>query len=127
MLANNLNDILENFDFTDSIVTEVKLADNLLDLIVVVDYYWDIQDGRDDTRLLKLVFRDCIKADFQIHKELPVLNHEINKESLFTIVLFKVITDSEYSLDKKKHVQLFTNEYSKPWLTVVCSEVLLEE
>lgn len=124
MLATNLHDVLENFDLIDSIVTEVKWADNLMDLIIVVDYYWDIQDGQDTTRLLKFVFKNCIKADFQINTELPLSPNEVNKESLFTIVLVKELAGSS---DKQKHVGVFTTDYSKPWLSVVCSDVMLEE
>lgn len=127
VLANNVNDIMEKFDFTDSIVTEVRWAENLLDLVVVVDYYWDIQDGRDETRLLKLIFKNCVKADFQISKEFPLSNDEINKESLFTIVLFKEKTESEFNSDKQKYMEIFTTDYSNPWLTVICNEVMLEE
>jgi len=43
MLANNLNEILEKYDFTDSIITSVKWSENKLDLIVSVDYYWDVR------------------------------------------------------------------------------------
>ena len=124
MLATNLNDVLENYDFTDSIVTEVQWADNLIDLTVVVDYYWDIQDGHDTTRLLKIIFKKCIKADFQTSTELLLTPDEVNKESLFTIVLFKELTEN---LDKQKHVGIFTTDYSKPWLSVVCSDVMLKE
>ncbi|MBH5318331.1 hypothetical protein I6N90_10980 [Paenibacillus sp. GSMTC-2017] len=127
MLANNLIEILEKFDFTDSIVTEVKWAENLLDLVVIVDYYWDIQDGREDTRLLKLVFKNCMKVDFQISKELPIAIDETNKESLFTIILFKENTEYQYNFDKKKYLEIFTTDYLNPWLSVVCCEVTLEE
>lgn len=127
MLATNLHDVLENFDFTDSIVTEVKWDDNLIDPIVVVDYYWDIQDGRDTTRLLKIIFKNCMKADFQFSTELPLTSHEVNKESLFTIVLFKEMAESKNNSYKQNHVGIFTTNYSKPWLSVVCSDVMLEE
>lgn len=124
MLAINLHDVLENFDFTDSIVTEVKWADNLMDLIIVVDYYWDIQDGQDTTRLLKLIFKNCKKVEFQINAEPSLSPNEVNKESLFTIVLVKELAESS---DKQKHVGIFITDYSKPWLSVVCSDVMLEE
>lgn len=127
MLATNLRDVLENFDFTDSIVTEVKWADNLTDLIVVIDYYWDMQEGHDTTRLLKIIFKNCIKADFQISTELPLNPDEVNKESLFTVVLFKEVEESENNSGKQKRVGIFTTDYSKPWLSVVCSDVMLEE
>lgn len=124
MLATNLHDVLEHFDFTDSIVTEVRWADNLIDLIVVVDYYWDIQEGHDNTRMIKIIFEHCTKADFQISTDLPSSPDDVNKESLFTIVLFKEL---EGSSDKHKHVGIFTLDYSKPWLSVVCSNVVFEE
>ena len=127
MLAKNLHDVLENFDFTDSIVTEVKWAENLIDLIVVVDYYWDIQNNCDTTRLLNIVFKNCSKVGYHISSALPLSPSEINKESLFTIVLFKELAESGFNLDKQKHVGIFTTDYSKPWLSVECSEVILEE
>lgn len=127
MLAANLNDILENFDFTDSIVTDVMWSDNLIDLIVVVDYYWDIQDGRDTARLLKIIFQNCKRADFQINSELPLSSDKVNKESLFTIVLFKELVESAYNSNKEKHIGIYTTDYSKPWLSVVCSDVMLKE
>lgn len=124
MLATNLHDVLEHFDFTDSIVTEVRWADNLIDLIVMVDYYWDIQEGHDNTRMIKIIFEHCTKADFQISTDLPLSPDDVNKESLLTIVLFKEL---EGSSDKHKHVGIFTIDYSKPWLSIVCSNVVLEE
>ncbi len=123
MLAENLHDVMENFDFTDSIVTDVKWADNLMDLVVIVDYYWDLQEGHDNTRLVKLIFKNCTKADFQISTELPLKPDVINKESLFTIVLLKELSGS---LDKQQHVGIFTTDYSKPWLSVECTNVSLE-
>lgn len=62
MLANNLNNILEDFDFTDSIATEVKWSKHLVDLEVVVDYYWDIQDGRDETRFIEAYFQELCES-----------------------------------------------------------------
>ncbi len=127
MLASNLNEILDNFDFTDSIITCVEWADNLIDLIITVDYYWDIQDGRDDTRLLKLVFKNCINANFKASAELPINNDITSADSLFTIVLFKEIKKSEHVQYRQNCVEIFTTDYSIPWLTVVCSEVFLVE
>jgi len=127
MLANGLDNILNNFDFTDSIVTEVRWADNLVDLVVVVDYYWDIQEGRDTTRLLKIVFKNCSKADFQIEAEPPLNPDVVNRDSIFTIVLFRERLGNQIDLVGKKCVDIFTTSYSKPWLSVGCSDVMLEE
>ncbi|MCG3086909.1 hypothetical protein [Sporosarcina cyprini] len=71
-MAASFQDVIENFDFKDSVVTEVRWSDNLMDLIVNVDYYWDIQDGHDTTRILKIIFESCQKVDFQISGEIPL-------------------------------------------------------
>ncbi|AEV69353.1 hypothetical protein [Acetivibrio clariflavus] len=127
MLANDLNEILEKFDFTDSIVTHVEWSDNKKDLIVSIDYYWDIQEGKDKTRVLKLIFKNCIKVNFQIPKELALNNDEMNTDSYFTIVLLKEKESSSLANDDEKHVEIFTTDYSIPWLSVVCRQVLLTE
>jgi hypothetical protein len=131
-LASNINEVLDNFDFTDSIVTDIKWEKGLLDLALVVDYYWDIQEGRSETRQLKLNFANCVKADFQIKKDILPLSEEIiNTDSCYTIVLFKVNEESEllrhYGLKGLKHIELFTLDYSKPWLSILCDDVTLEE
>ncbi|MDU0331175.1 hypothetical protein RW092_13360, partial [Paenibacillus sp. 3LSP] len=64
------------------------------------------------------------KADFQISTDLPLSPNEVSKESLFTIVLFKELAESS---DNQKHIGVFTTDYSKPWLSIVCSDVMLEE
>lgn len=74
--------------------------------------------------MIKLIFEHCTKADFQISTDLPLSPDDVNKESLLTIVLFKEL---EGSSDKHKHVGIFTIDYSKPWLSIVCSNVVLEE
>lgn len=40
---------------------------------------------------------------------------------------FFLFKELEGSSDKHKHVGIFTIDYSKPWLSVVCSNVVLEE
>lgn len=127
MMVDNLNDILEKFDFTDSIVTNVQWADNLVDLIIIVDYYWDIQEGRDTTRLLKLLFKECTFVNFQFSQSPPLDNNLVNTYSDFTIVLFREKIDLEFSHYNQRHIEVFTNDYSNAWLSVVCSEVFLEE
>ncbi|MGO4544170.1 hypothetical protein AB4Z29_05180 [Paenibacillus sp. 2TAB23] len=131
-MATNINDVLENFDFTDSIVTEIKWENQLLDLALVVDYYWDLQEGRSETRLLKLTFKNCAKADFQFKRDLlPLPNELVNPESCYTIVLFKANRTSQlieqYGIDRLKHIELFTLDYSTAWLSVLCDEVILEQ
>jgi hypothetical protein len=66
IIASNIEEIENAFDFTDSIITGVKWANHLTDLSISVDYYCDIQDGKSETRELTLVFKDCLKAEFSM-------------------------------------------------------------
>jgi hypothetical protein len=131
-LASNIHEVLDNFDFTDSIVCDIRWENNLLDLVLVVDYYWDIQTGRSETRQLKLNFAKCLKADFLIKIDiLPLSDEIINTDSIYTIVLLKAHEESEllkfYGLEGLKHIEIFTLDYSKPWLSILCNDVTLEE
>lgn len=45
MISNDIGEILNDYEFTDSIITNLKWEDNLLDLSITVDYYRDIQEG----------------------------------------------------------------------------------
>lgn len=129
-LASNIHEVLNNFDFTDSIVTEIRWENRLLDLTLVVDYYWDIQEGCSETRQLKLKFANCVKAEFQMKAEVVSLSEETNTDSIFTIVLFRVNEDSEllrqFGIDGLTHIDLITLDYSKPWLSILCKNVTIE-
>ncbi|WP_143415783.1 hypothetical protein [Geobacillus sp. E263] len=57
IIASNIEEIENAFDFTDSIITGVKWANHLTDLSISLDYYWDIQDGKSKTRELTLFLR----------------------------------------------------------------------
>jgi len=79
-----------------------------------------------------LKFINCVKADFQIKKDILPLSEEIiNTDSCYTIVLFKVNNENDllkqYGIMGLKHIELFTLDYSKPWLFTLCSDVSLEE
>ena len=127
MIASNFNEILEKLDFTDSIITEIRWENNLLDLVLVVDYYWDIQEGKEKTRMLKIIFKSCLKADFQMtHNLVEIPDKEIQSHFLswYTIIGFRK-ADSNYK--NSICVKIFTTDYSNPWLTVVSKSVKVEE
>lgn len=62
-----------------------------------------------------------------MNAEMPLNNDITSTNSLFTIVLLKGKTESKLTLYEQKHIEIFTTDYSIPWLSVVCSEVFLEE
>ncbi|MEW9702678.1 hypothetical protein [Paenibacillus sp. SI8] len=132
VLAEGLSDIFDEFDFTDSIISEIKWENNFFDLAITVDYYWDIQEGKETTRLLKLIFKDVIRADFQANKMLANLpKSEIHPDSWYTIVRFAEGTNNEFIKDENlvdfKSIQIFTYDHSTPLLSVAFREIVIVE
>lgn len=122
ILANNIKNILNEFDFTDSIVTNVRLSDNLLDLELILNYYWDIQEGKEECRDLQITFKRYCNVKFHIDKEL-ITNTGTEQQgqnySWFTIVRFEEPED--------KRINIYTTDYSIPWLSLDYGEIILEE
>ncbi|QNU34173.1 hypothetical protein IC802_15190 [Geobacillus sp. 44C] len=115
IIASNIEEIENAFDFTDSIITGVKWANHLTDLSISVDYYWDIQDGKSETREMTLVFKDCLKAEFSIpSKFIQLSKDEINVDSWFTIVLFERVNNSRQTNMGLHHINIYTFDYTHP-------------
>ena len=60
LIANGFEEIYNTLDFTDSIVECINWENDLLDLVLTVDYY----NNSDEEELLKLRFRDCLRLFF---------------------------------------------------------------
>ncbi|GAA3400112.1 hypothetical protein ACFFNY_17205 [Paenibacillus hodogayensis] len=132
ILAEGLSAIFNEFDFTDSIISEIKWENNFFDLAITMDYYWDIQEGKETTRLLKLLFKDVMKADFQTNKMLANLpKSEIHPDSWYTIVRLSEETNNVFIKEENlldfKSIQIFTYDHFTPLLAVVFREIVIVE
>ncbi|AEH46506.1 MULTISPECIES: hypothetical protein [Bacillota] len=128
IIASNIEEIENFFDFTDSIVTDVKWVNNLTDLSISLDYYWDIQDGKSETRELTLVFKDCLKVEFNMPNEFIQLSKEgINFDSWFTIVLFEREDSNQHTNNGLHQINIYTFDYTNPWVKILCKEIILEQ
>lgn len=94
MIKKSISDILNEFDFTDSIIIDIKTSDFLTDLILEIDYYWDLQEGKDETRIIMLKCLNCKSIIFRIPQiAIEAMNNGDNIDSYFTIV--KLIQEDE--------------------------------
>jgi hypothetical protein len=131
LLADNLHDIVENFDFTESIVTDVKWENNLFDLSLTLDYWWSLDDDPSSTKgygtkILKLTFTDCIRANFnQTTNLIKFDKEEIHPPSWFTVVNFRKST--QVVSESLLNLEIVTLDYSNPWLFVQCKGIRLEK
>ncbi|EPR14134.1 hypothetical protein [Ruminiclostridium papyrosolvens] len=127
MIAKNIDEVFQKLDFTDSIITAVKWEDNLIDLALYIDYYWDIQEGFKETRMLKVTFKSCLKVDFLMTQNLiEMSDSEVQTYILswFTIVSFRKSNIENKNLNC---IEIFTTNYTNPWLTVLCKEIQVDE
>ncbi len=127
MIARNLDEVFEKLDFTDSIIIDIKWENNLIDLVLNIDYYWDIQEGHKETRILKVTFKCCIKADFHMTPNLiEMTDAEIQSYILswYTIVAFR---KSYIDCNDMVCIQVLTTDFTVPWLTVLCKGIQVEE
>ncbi|WP_433958668.1 hypothetical protein [Cytobacillus horneckiae] len=129
LIANGFEEIYNNLDFTDSIIECINWENNLLDLILIIDYY-DVNEEQ----LLKLRFKDCLKADFSLTPNvIRVPEEEKGSYSMswYTIQNYKLLRDSEllneYKPEVLFHFQIFTADHVVPWLSVVSRGIQVEK
>lgn len=117
-------EIKDHFDFTDSIITDIKW-NNPLDLSITIDYYWDTQENRGENRTLVLHFKDCLAVEYKIKKAiLEMSRDDIHFDSLFTVIRFENV---EVDSSGFYHFHIYTSNYKEPLLRIICKQVQLEE
>ncbi|AGT33240.1 hypothetical protein M493_15015 [Geobacillus genomosp. 3] len=124
IIANNYREIKDHFDFTDSIITDMKW-NNPLDLCITIDYYWDTQENREKNRTLVLHFKDCLAVKYKTKQAiLEMSRDDLHFDSLFTIIRFENV---EVNSSGFGHFHIYTFDYKEPLLKIICKQVQLEE
>jgi hypothetical protein len=68
-----------------------------------------------------------IKAEFSIPSKFTQLSKdEINVNSWFTIVLFERVYNSRQTNMGLHHINIYTFDYTHPWVKILCKEVILK-
>jgi hypothetical protein len=120
ILAKN-TDILDKYDFVDSIVTSIKWDVNMLDFLVTVDYYYGSQN---EEKELTLRFKNCREAELHMPKAFDSIpKNELNSYVFSWYTITNCIIVSENGLLK---AGIKTVDDSPKWLTAICDEIWLE-
>lgn len=127
MIASNLDEVFEKLDFTDSIITDIKWENNLIDLVLYIDYYWDLQEGFKETRMLRVTFKSCLKADFLMTQNLIEMSD--SEVQFYILSWFTIVSFRKSNIENKNLncIEIFTTNFTNPWLTVVCKEIQVDE
>ena len=87
MEYNDLDTVFEEFDFTDSIIIDICSDKFLTRVSLLIDYYWDIQEGESETRILEMSFTGCTKVVNYVSSDIvKMIELGENVDSYFTIV-----------------------------------------
>lgn len=122
MLTNKINEILNNYDFTDSIISDMRWENNLLDFSITIDYNFDLLENEKKTKDLKLVFRNCTSLNLNLARKLfdHIEPNQTNFYSWFTIVKYNFRKQ-----DKDDKIELYTYEFETPSISITCNSVEL--
>lgn len=130
IIADGFDEIYETLDFTDSIVERINWENDLLDLVLTVDYYF----GQDESNLLKIRFKDCLKADFLLTDNLLNVQEEEKHSfsmSWYTIQNYRLVKESDFikKYDKSDivHMEIYTVDQEVPWLSVISRGVTVDK
>jgi len=121
ILAKNQNVFYNKYDFTDSIVTNVQWDKNMLDLLVEVDYFWDIEGNNKN---LKIRFKNCREAIFSMPKaysDIPKNELHSYVNSWYTITNCMAVENNGLF-----DISIKTIDDNPRWLTLLCDEIWLE-
>ena len=122
ILAKDLDVFNSKYDFTDSIVTDINWDSNLLDLLVTLDYYWDIPE---ENNKLTIRFKNCRETIFALPKayeSTPKSELQSYVYSWYTITNWMAVEESGLL-----RVNIKTVDDDPRWLTVLCDEIWLEQ
>ena len=124
ILSRGIRSLTEDFCFTDSIVTDIRWDDNLLDLLVVTWYYWDIQEGKKIARELTIRLKNCRQANFAITKCYDM----VHKTELRDYII-SWYTITHCTAEEKNgliEVSIKTIDDDPKWLFAKCEEIWIE-
>jgi hypothetical protein len=131
ILTKKLEDFINDFSFIDSTISDISWDTNLLDLLITVDYFWDILERKENPRVLTLRFKNCTKAMFNMPKVFHELSKELDNmsqgEHLSYILGWYTITEYDaIYVDGLIEASFQTVDSNPRWLSVECEEIWIE-
>lgn len=125
IITKNIKEIDKNFEFLDSIVIKTTWSEDMLDLLVELDYFWDIQEGKEEARLITLRLKNCFDASFKLPHFFHTVKSEERKSYLNSWYTITSVEITEVS-DKNYVCQIRTADEESLWLDAKCEEIWLE-
>gem|GEM_PF-1182858 len=131
ILSKGFEAFIDDYCFTDSTVIEVKWDNNLLDLLVVFDYFWDIHQGKKESRKLTVRFQNCMRANFNmpnVFEKTPQKFKNMSQDELSSYI-YGWYTITHYYAEMNNgliDVSFRTVDENPQWLVIKCEEIWVE-
>lgn len=109
---------IRDYDFTDSIIYEMKFTKILTEFMIKIDYYF--AEDKNNTDVV-ICFKNCYKVDYLIFQKIYELNNKELNWSHFTITKMEIV-----NAEKMSTVIFYTTSDSQPFLTIDCENIQIE-
>lgn len=117
-------EIMNRFDFFESYVNKIAWSEDLFDLIITVNYFWQDENNCKDCDV-KIILKNCTFVSFDSPQNSINCNN-FERTLADSYVMYSIQT-FEVEKDKDKLiVQIGTTELNHKWLKVQCSDLWVE-
>ncbi len=114
-MENKINQILNEYDFTDSIIYQIEVSDLLTKVVLKIDYYWDYHEGKENTRKFIFEFEDCSKIESNLSENALISMKKGDRYSHFTTIDIRCIGENL--------VEFFNDYRAKPFLRIAAKKI----
>lgn len=123
-IAKGREKIMKQFDFFESYVNKIEWSDDLFDLIITVNYFWQDENNCKDCDI-RIILKNCTFVSFDSpQNNINCNNYERTLASSY--VLYSIET---FLVEKNKdslNVQIGTTILNHKWLNAQCTDLWVE-
>ncbi len=118
-MNDKMNKIMDEYDFTDSIIYKIETFNFLSKILLEIDYYWGFVENKRETNIV-VEFNKCSKIVNNISRStIGVLEKEENIFSYYTIVKMK--------LENENLISFYNDFTGDPFLIIEFGEMNIYE
>jgi len=116
--------IIKQFDFFESYVTKIEWSEDLFDLIITVNYFW--QDKNDcQNQNIKIILKNCTFVSFDSPQN-NVQSSAFERSMAQSYVLYSIQSFSVRKEKNKVDLKIGTTELEHQWLNAQCFDLWVE-
>ena len=116
--------IEKQFDFFESYVDKIEWSEDLFDLIITINYYWQ-DENNCKNRDIRLILKNCTYVSFDSPQN-KINPSTFERTSAYSYVLYSIQSFLTKKNTDNINVQIGTTELDHKWLNAQCSDIWVE-